>query len=48
MQTFEALPEKTKALARLQDETDKTTGPASVTLDKKVKIAAAGQALSSK
>jgi len=42
LKTFEALPEKTKVLARLQDETDKTTGPASVTLHKKVKTAAAG------
>ena len=41
LKTFEALPEKTKVQARLQDENDKTTGPASVTLQKKIKTTAA-------
>ncbi len=40
LKTFEALPEKPKVLARLQDETGKPTSPASVTLHKKVKITA--------
>jgi len=39
LNTFEALPVKTKVLSRLQDESDKTSGPAAVTLQKKIKAA---------
>lgn len=37
MKRFEALPAKTKALSRLQDEVEKTSGPAAVALQKKIK-----------
>lgn len=39
LKKFEALPAKTKTLSRLQDEADKTSGPASVALQKKIKAA---------
>lgn len=37
LKKFEALPAKTKTLSRLQDAAEKTSGPASVTLQKKIK-----------
>jgi hypothetical protein len=37
LKTFEALPEKKKALSRLQDDTDKTSGPAALEVRKKIK-----------
>lgn len=37
LKTFAALPEETKALARLQDEVDKTDGTEAVGLQKKIK-----------
>lgn len=40
---FEALPEKTKVLVSLQDDADKTTGPAAVALQKKIKSAGEGR-----
>ena len=37
MKTFETLPEKTKTLARLQEDTVKTTGPEALVVQKKMK-----------
>jgi hypothetical protein len=42
MKRFEALPAKTKELARLQDEAEKTSGPAAVVLQTKIKAIGEG------
>ena len=41
MKTFEQLPAKTKELVVLKDAAEKTTGPESVTLHKKIRVTAA-------
>lgn len=47
LKAFDALPAKTKTLARLQDEADKTSGPAAVTLQKEIKAAGAAKSRAS-